>query len=302
LPIAHQGVVSNILLDTDTQERIDRPSARRRSITPGLFASLEVPLRVGRTFEEQEPSSVAIISEQLAHGLWPDLPLSSVIGRGVRLGNDRPPMTVVGVVGDIRADALDREAPAVLYHPLGQDLRRGMTLVVRTTQDPLATASDVRAAVAALDRDLPIAAMRTMEDVVSASVVERRFQMALVGVLGMLALVLAVVGIYGVTSYTVTLRTREIGLRVALGAQRGEVLRAVMVEGLRPVLIGLAVGVMAGQLALQLIRAALYGIGVVDPAALGGVAAVLLVTAIVACYVPARRASTVDPMVALRTE
>jgi putative ABC transport system permease protein len=141
-----------------------------------------------------------------------------------------------------------------------------------------------------------------MQDVVVASVAERRFQMALVGVLGILALILAVVGIYGVTSYTVSRRIREIGLRVALGAQRREVVRAVMVEGLRPVLIGLAIGVIGGQLASQSIRAALFGIGVVDPATLVGVATVLLLTAILACYVPARRATRIDPIVAMRTE
>jgi predicted permease len=302
LPIAHEGVISTILLDTDTQERIDRPTALRRSVTPGLFASLGVPLLAGRTFEEQEPSPTVIVSERLAHDLWPGLPLSSVVGRGLRLDNDEPAMSVVGIVGDVRADALDREAPAALYHPLGQDLRRGMTLVVRTTQDPLATTSGVRAAVSALDPNLPIAAMRTMREVVSASVAERRFQMWLVSLLSVLALVLAVVGIYGVTSYTTARRTREIGLRVALGAQRGHVVRSVMLDGLRPVLIGLLFGAVAGQMAGQSIRAVLFGIGPIDFVVLTGVTAALGVTATMACYLPARRAASLQPLTALRHE
>jgi putative ABC transport system permease protein len=302
LPIAHEGVVSSVLLDSDTQLRVDRPSAFRRSVTPGLFAAMQIPLRAGRTFAEQEPAPVAIISEGLASSLWPGAEFATVVGRGIRKDPSEPVMVVVGVVGDVRGDALDREPQATLYHPLGQDVRRGMTLVVRTTADPLAAVSAVRAAVSALDPNVPIAAMRTMGDVVSASLAERRFQTSLVTLLSLLALALAIVGIYGVTSYTVARRTREIGLRVALGAQQRDVLRAVLVEGLRPVLIGLVLGMAGGQIGAQWIRSALYGIDVIDPATLGGVSVVLLVTAIVACYVPARRASTVDPMVALRAE
>jgi putative ABC transport system permease protein len=302
LPIAHEGVVSSVLLDTDTQLRIDRPSAWRRSVTPGLFAAMEIPLRAGRTFADQEPAPVAIVSEGLAHSLWPGTALSSIVGRGIRRDPADPVMTVVGVVGDVRADALDREAPATLYHPLGQDVRNGMTIVVRTARDPLAAVSAVRAAVSELDRNLPIAAMRTMGEVISASLAERRFQMWLVSLFSLLALTLAVVGIYGVTSYTVARRTREIGLRVALGARRHDVLRSVMSEGLRPVLIGLAIGAVGAQIAAQSIRTVLFGIGPLDPIALGSVAAVLLLTATLACYLPARRAASLEPLVALRTE
>jgi putative ABC transport system permease protein len=302
LPIAHEGVVSAILLDTDTRLRIDRPTAMRRSVTPALFAAMEIPLLAGRTFAEPEPAPVAVINETLAQGLWPGTPLSSVIGRGVRRDPADPVMTVVGVVGDVRAVALDRAAPPTLYHPLSQDVRNGMTMIVRTTRDPLASAGAVRAAVSDLDPDLPIAAMRTMGDVVSDSLAERRFQMSLVTLLSVLALVLAVVGIYGVTSYSVARRTREIGLRVALGAQQRDVLRSVLVEGLRPVLVGLALGIAGAQVGALWIRTALFGIGPLDPTALIGVAGVLLLTATLACYLPARRASLVEPLTALRTE
>jgi putative ABC transport system permease protein len=263
---------------------------------------MQIPLRAGRAFTDQEPASVAIISEGLANSLWPGAALSSVVGRGIRRDPADPIMRVVGVVGDVRADALDRDPHVTLYHPLGQDVRNGMTIVVRTTRDPLAAVSAVRAAVSDLDPNLPIAAIRTMSDVVSASLAERRFQMSLVTLLALLALVLAVVGIYGVTSYTVMRRTREIGLRVALGAQQGDVLRSVLVEGLRPVFVGLVLGVVGGQIGAQWIRAALFGIDPLDPAALGGVACVLLLTATLACYLPARRAALVEPLTALRSE
>ncbi len=141
-----------------------------------------------------------------------------------------------------------------------------------------------------------------MGEVVSASLAERRFQMWLVSLFSLLALTLAVVGIYGVTSYTVARRTREIGLRVALGARRHDVLRSVMSEGLRPVLIGLAIGAVGAQIAAQSIRTVLFGIGPLDPIALGSVASVLLLTATLACYLPARRAASLEPLVALRTE
>jgi len=263
---------------------------------------MDVSLRAGRVFEDQEPAPVVIISAGLARGLWPGITPAGAIGRGLRLDNDEPILTVVGVVGDVRADAVDRSAPNALYQPVGQDVRRGMTLVVRTTQGPLTVVTGVRAAVAQLDPDLPIAAMRTMREVVAASMAARRFQMVLVGLLSLLALALAVVGVYGVTSYTVACRTREIGVRVALGAQRGDVLRSVLREGLRPVLVGLVLGVAGGQIAAQSIRAALFGIGPLDPAALGGVAVVLLLTASLACYLPARRAASLEPLTALRAE
>jgi putative ABC transport system permease protein len=302
LPIAHEGIISTILLDTDTTFRLDRPPALRRSLTPGLFAAMETPLRAGRLFAEHEPQPVAIINETLAHKLWPNAALASVVGRGIRRDPEDPLMTVVGVVGDVRAEALDREPPATLYHPIDQSRRRAMSLVVKTTIDPLSMASSIRTTVNALDRNLPIAAMRTMQDVVSASVSERRFQMVLVALFALLALALAVVGVYGITSYAVARRTREIGLRVALGAERPHVLRSVMGEGLRPVLAGLLLGGIAAQIAVQPVRSVLFGVGPLDPVALIGVASLLLLTAMVACYVPARRATRVDPMVALRSE
>jgi putative ABC transport system permease protein len=302
LPIAHEGVISSVLLDSDREFRIDRPPALRRSVTAGLFAAMETPLRAGRLFEEGESRPSAIISETLAHKLWPGVALGDVVGRGIRHDPKDPVITVVGVVGDVRAEALDRAAPATIYRPVDQEPRRAMTLVVKATDDPRALAASVRTVVSTLDRDLPIAAMRTMQEIVSASVAERRFQMALVSIFSLLALTLAVVGIYGVASYAVGMRTREIGVRMALGAQRSEVIAMVMREGLRPVAIGLCAGVLAGQVGSLAIQSVLFGIGAFDPMVLTGMATLLALTAILACYLPARRAATVEPLAALRAE
>jgi ABC-type antimicrobial peptide transport system permease subunit len=211
-------------------------------------------------------------------------------------------MTIVGIAGDVHAEALDRDPSSVFYHPLGQKVRRGMTLVVRTASDPLVLAGAVRAQVGHLDANLPIAAMRTMKQIVSESLAGRRFQVALVVMFGMLALALAVVGIYGVTSYAVARRTQEIGLRIALGAGRRDVLRSVLREGLGPVAVGAVAGLAGAQLGTRLIRGVLFGIGPLDPIVLVGVTVVLIVTAAVACYLPARAAAALDPISALRTE
>jgi predicted permease len=302
LPIAHEGVISTILLDTDSQQRLDRPAALRRSVTPALFAAMDIPLLAGRTFAEQERQPVAIVSLGLARKLWPGVPLSSVVGRGVRRDPADPVSTVVGVVGDIRADALDREAPSVFYHHYSEDVRRGMTLIVRTTADPRSLVPAVRAEIAQLDADLPIAAMRTMREIVSTSTAPRRFQMALVVSMALLALGLTVVGVYGVTGYTVTRRTREIGLRIALGAQRSQILRSVMADGLLPVCAGVLAGLGIGLTGAMAIRTLLFGIDMLDPLALITVTGLLLVSATVACYLPARAAAARDPVAALRAE
>lgn len=302
LPIAHEGVIGTVLLETDTRVRGDRPAALRRSVTPALFAAMDIPLLAGRVFAEREPVPAAVISETLARRLWPGTPLSSVVGRRVRRDPAFPPTVVVGVVGDIRADSLDREPPSVVYHHYTDDVRHNMTLILRTAEDPRALASIVRAEVSRLDRNLPIAAMRTMSEIVSTSLAPRRFQMMLVAAMAVLALALSVVGIYGVASYAVTRRTREIGLRLALGAQRGDVVGSVLIDGLKPVAAGAFIGVAGGVLAAAGIRSTLFGIEPLDPLVLAGVTIALIAAATLACYVPARGAARMDPVAALKSE
>jgi putative ABC transport system permease protein len=175
-----------------------------------------------------------------------------------------------------------------------------MTLVIRTAVEPSSLAPAVRSVIRAMDADLPVVALRTMREVVASTVAERRFQLVLTAIFGLVALVLGAVGLYGVVSYSVSCRTREIGLRLALGARRADVMRSVFSQGMPPVVAGLAVG-LAGAIAIaRALRGLLYGIAPTDPLALGVVVVVLLIASALACFVPARRAATLDPLVALR--
>jgi putative ABC transport system permease protein len=188
------------------------------------------------------------------------------------------------------------------YRPHSQFASGDMTLVVRTVQEPRTLAAAIRAETWKLDRNLPIPAMKTMREVVSASVALRRFQTALVALFAALSLLLALVGIYGVSSYSVACQTHEIGLRMALGARGSTVLGSVLLQGLRPVAVGLVCGLVAARLGAAAVRSLLFGTGPLDPVALGGVALILLSTAALACYLPARRAARLDPVIALRCE
>ena len=191
-----------------------------------------------------------------------------------------------------------------MYMPASQDQGTGDTLrdwIVRTSGDPLALAASVRSAVWALDSTLPITRVQTLDQVKSAATASQQFNLLLVGLFGVLALVLAAVGLYGVTAYSVSQRTRELGIRVALGARRGALLRLVLAHGARLTLIGLAIGTVAALALTQVMSTLLFGVGARDPLTFVGVALLLLAVSLVASFVPARRATRVDPVVALRT-
>jgi predicted permease len=282
---------------------MQRPVVSIRSVTPGYFAAAGATLLAGRFFEESESSPAAVISQSLAKRLWPADSLAAVIGHAFRHGDfNGPPVTVAGIVADTRPGALDRELPPEVYRPQTQRAGGTMSLVIRTAQEPAMLAPAVRAEIRKMDANLPIPAIRTMREIVSQTVAERRFQMALTLLFAWSALCLGAIGIYGVVSYTVACRTRDIGLRMALGALRGDVMRWVFVMGLRPVLAGLIAGLFGAVIIGRALRGLLYGIAAADPAALGSVALVLLLTAALACYLPARRAARLDPVTALRHE
>jgi predicted permease len=280
---------------------LQRPGALIRSVTPGYFAASGTTLRTGRFFSETEPAPVAVISESLAKRFWPGESMSGIVGHVFRQGEFTGlPITVIGIVADTRSGALDRESPPEVYRPQSQRAGGAMSLVVRTAQEPIALAAAVRAEIRRMDPNLPIPAIRTMREILSQTVAERRFQMALFLLFALAALCLGAVGIYGVVSYSVACRTRDIGLRMALGALRGDVIRWVFGIGFRPVLAGLVAGLLAAIIIGQALRGLLYGITATDPVSLGIVALVLLATAMLACYLPARRAARLDPMSALR--
>jgi putative ABC transport system permease protein len=295
-----------IFYDTETNlpaVALQRPVALIRSVTPGYFTASGSMLLAGRFLADTEPVPTAVISQSLAKGMWPHESNAAVIGHVLRHGDVNGRLiTIAGIVADTRPGALDRELPPEVYRPQTQRAGGAMSLVIKTAQEPTALAAAVRAEIRKMDPNLPIPEIRTMSEIISQSVAERRFQMALTLLFAIAALCLGAVGIYGVVSYSVACRTRDIGLRMALGALRGEVMRWVFAIGFRPVLAGLAAGLFAAVLIGRSLSSLLYGVGATDPISLGIVAAVLLLTAMLACYLPARRAANLDPMTALRHE
>ena len=295
-----------IFYDTDKNPpavALQRPVALIRSVTPGYFAASGSMLLAGRFLADTESVPTAVISQSLAKRMWPRESNSSVIGHVLRHGDfNGPPVTIAGIVADTRPGALDRELPPEVYRPQSQRAGGAMSLVIKTAQEPTALAAAVRAEIRKMDPNLPIPEIRTMREIISQSVAERRFQMALTLLFALAALCLGAVGIYGVVSYSVACRTRDIGLRIALGALPGEVMRWVFAIGFRPVLAGLATGLFAAILIGRSLSSLLYGVGATDPLSLSMVAAVLLLTAMLACYLPARRAANLDPMTSLRHE
>ena len=303
LPLTNESRTKLIELESDVTVSLDRPSAAWRHATPDYFRAMGIPLLAGRAFRELEPAPVAIISQSLAKALWPLEPAESAVGKGIREGSPRGPLIrIAGVAADVRTVSLESKPMPQMYRPYVQGAESDMSVVVRTAQDPQMLARAVRGEIRSLDAGLPVPAMRTMRELVSGSVSQRRFQMVLIVAFAALALLLTVVGIYGVVSYSVLLRTREIGLRMALGAQQANVVRSVLKEGLTPVAAGLVIGLVGATAAARALKSLLFQIGPMDPLAIGAVAVVLLLAATAACYVPARWASRLDPTEALRHE
>lgn len=290
--------------DTDFQSVVlVRPVAMVRSVTAGYFAASGSSLRTGRLFTEEEPVPVAVISESLASRLWPGEAPPAIVGRQLRQGDISGSLvTVVGVVADARPGGLDREPLPAVYRPYKQWVSGPMTLVVKTAQESAALVPAVRSEIRKMDPNLPISAIRTMRDIVSSTVAQRRFQMALTSLFAVVALLLGAVGVYGVVSYAVACRTRDIGLRIALGAVSADVMRWVFANGMQPVLVGLIAGLAGAMAVARAVRGLLFGVTPADPLSLGAVVLVLLFTSSLACYLPARRAAALDPMTALRHE
>ncbi len=265
-----------------------------RSISPGYFSTLGIPLLKGRIFTERDTVSaprVAVINRTMARLL------GSVDGAiGKQFGFRDEVREVVGVVEDINHVSLDTDVQPAAYLPVEQHPMTFSAFVVRTSADPLGLAHAVQAEIWSIDKDLPVASLKTMDDVLSASIAQPRLRMLLVGSFAALALFLAVLGLYSVVAYGVSQRTHEIGLRVALGAQPGDVVRLVVGQGLRLALIGIALGLIGAAAAM------LFGVGTTDPATFGTVALLAIAVTLAASYLPARKAMRIDPMVALRYE
>jgi putative ABC transport system permease protein len=270
---------------------------------PNILRTLGIPLLAGREFTFQdsvEAPGVVIMNETMARRYWPG---EEAIGKRLkigRLGGNAPWLTVVGVFRDIRRSGLDREPEPWFLRPYPQAGWPFMSVVVKTAAAPEAFVTPVKQAMSKIDPDQPVSAVRTMEGVVGASISSRRFPMLLFSAFGSLALILAAVGIAGVVAYSVVQRTQEIGVRLALGAQRRDVLRLIVGQSLTWTLAGIAVGLLGAFLALRLLETALYGVAATDPLVLGSVSALLVAVALGASYVPARRAMRIDAISALR--
>jgi putative ABC transport system permease protein len=269
-------------------------------VSPRYFSAMGIPLIQGRFFSERDSATslpVAIINEAMTRRFW-----SNENPIGGRITIEGIKRTVVGVVGDFKQDGLAAPVAPQIHFPHSQMSEAEMQLVVRAVIDPLRVAIEVRKAIQAMDRDLPVTNLRTMEDVLSRSTIQQRHLAALMAAFALLALILATVGIYSVISYSVSQRTREIGIRMALGAQPGHVLKMVLVQGLIPVITGLGSGLLVAFGMTRFLASQLFGVTPTDPLTFAGVLLLLGSVALAASYLPARRATLVDPIVALRHE
>ena len=280
------------------------PSADIRIVDPQYFRAMSIPLRAGRFFAASDTATaprVMIVNETLARRFFPD---ENPLGRRITMKDWGPPLTgeIVGVVGDVRENRLDAAPLPEIYWPYPQFPSLFNTLMVKAEQDPLQLVAAVKAQIWAVDREQPIARIATMDEVVAASVAARRFNLWLFGAFAVCALLLAAIGIYGVISYGVAQRTHEIGVRMALGARRGDVLRLIVGQGLTLTGTGIALGWLAALVLTRWLKTLLFEVSATDTLTFAVIALLLVFVSLLACFLPARRAARVDPMVALRHE
>jgi predicted permease len=283
----------------------DSPHARYHSATPDYFRAMGIPLLRGRFFTDRDDMSAPlaiIINHSMAEKYWPG---ADAVGKRITFA-DKPRekdwFQVVGVVGDVKDAPSSKEPQPALWWSFGQQQMRDMLLVIRTVRDPLSAVNAIRAEIAALDRELPLAQVRTMEEIAGASRGGARLVLLLTGIFAGIALLLAAIGTYGVISYSVAQRTQEFGLRIALGARGFDLLRLIGGQGLRLAAAGIAIGLVLALALGRLLSSLLYGVSAYDPWTLIGSFGIAVVMVVAACLVPARRAASVDPMVSLRCD
>jgi len=306
LPLSGDDFSSSFRVEGRDIPEKDEPSAEVRAATPNYFRTMVIPLRQGRMFTDADhlgAARVLLISELAAHMFFPE---GDAIGHRVRFGArggyERNEGEIVGIVGDVRHFGLDAPLVPMFYVPLAQAGMDSASVVIRAQGSLGALAQPARSLAQRIDRDALVSRPVPLEALVSDSLGQRRFYMMLLGAFAALALVLAAIGLYGVLSYVVVQRTREIGIRMAIGATRSQILAMVIGRGMQFTALGLIVGLLIAGMTNHALRGLLYGVSQTDPVTMLGSAAILLIVAVFACYIPARRATRVDPMVALRYE
>jgi putative ABC transport system permease protein len=305
VPLVGRQGVTIFTIEGDAVTNNDIPTVQVGVVSPDYFRTMEIPLKRGRFFtdsDDRQAPRVVIIDEALAARYFAN---RDPVGLRIRPGSatsTQPWMTIVGIVGNVKSDGFDQPDQPHLYFNIFQNPSKALAIYLKTDVAPLALTQAVREQIHAEDRDLPVFGETTMAQIAAESMSRRKFTMQLIGLFGILALLLAGVGIYGVIAYSVTQRTREIGIRVALGASRSAILRWVLKQGMILTVAGIAVGLIGAFLLTRLLRSLLFGIGPTDILTYGVLAILLTLVALIACYVPARRATKVDPLIALRYE
>jgi len=278
----------------------DRPQARFGFISEDYFRTMGIAMMKGRDFNERDTSDspqVVIINPAAARQFWPN---EDPIGK--RIKALRQVREIIGVSGEVKQAGLDKPSDPEIFLPYQQAPFLYLQLAVRTTDDPMKTVAAIKHEVQTIDQDMPLTGIKTMDQYLSDSIANPRFQSRVLSLFAAIALLLAAAGLYGVMSYAVAQRKHEIGVRVALGARSSDVLKLVVGEGLKLTLIGIAIGLVAAVALTRLLASLLFGVSTTDPATFVIIALLLISVALLACYLPARRATKVDPMVALRYE
>jgi putative ABC transport system permease protein len=278
-----------------------------RLVSPDYFKAMSVPLLRGRAFTEEDKSDappVVIINEAAARRFFADEdPIGKRVLLNLAASNPTPvPREIVAIAGDVRDLGIDAEAKPEIYAPYLQETVSYMALMVKANTDPVGLTTAVRDQILAIDSEQPVSGIQTMEQIIKESVAGRRFNMMLFAIFAAVALLLAAVGIYGVMAYSVTQRTHEIGIRMALGANHKDVLRLIVGQGMTMALIGIGIGLAVAMALTRVMASLLYEVSATDPATFAAISLMLVAVALAACYIPARRAMKVDPMVALRYE
>jgi predicted permease len=307
LPLSRQIGDWSVVIEGRPWVRAENPNGDFQAVTPGYFEAMGLTLMRGRFIsaaDREDAPLAVVINETMANRYWPG---EDAIGKRFMMGTDpKPWLTIVGIVRTVRHNAVVEPPRAEMYVPHAQlpveigNAPRAMTLVVKAASDPLALAGPVRDVVRGLDRNLPVSDIRSMEAVTAAALSQPRFTTILLGVFAALALTLAAIGIYGTVSLLVAERTKEMGIRLALGAERGTILRLILGQGMALAGTGLAVGLIGAVFLTRVLETLVYGVGTLDPLIFTTVPALLTGVALVACLTPARRAAAVDPVLTLR--